>query len=105
MQSVADDKIKMEGIPSVTKILFEDDKYKAQQTVWQPGAFGQSVARDERVVLAIKGGTLTRIYPDGKNENVTYRTGEVKHVPATPPYVLKNSGKDEIILYSVFMKR
>jgi len=89
---------------AVPKVILENDKVKVIETTWKPGAITESVARGPRVARALQGGTLTRIYPDGKTEKITYKTGEVKWVDATPPYALKNEGKSPMTLYTVYPK-
>ena len=54
----------------------------------------------------IKGGTLERTYADGNKERVTFKTGEVREQPAaSAPYSQRNVGKDEVVLYSVAVKK
>ena len=63
---------------------------------WTPGAKGPSAALPARVLRALNGGTLTRIYPDGKTESIVWKTGEVKYFDATPEYAVKNTGKHAV---------
>ncbi len=53
---------------------------------------------------ALKGGTLERIYADGKKEKVLWQTGEVRQVDPGPAYTTKNIGKGELHLYVVQLK-
>jgi hypothetical protein len=57
-----------------------------------------------RVTRGLKGGTLTRIYADGKKEKVKFKPGEVKYGDPTPKSTIKNTGKNTVVLYSVFLK-
>ena len=77
----------------------KNDEVRVYETTYKPGDQSSSMERPPRAVRALKGGTLTRIYPDGKKEKVTYKTGEVKVFGATPAYVVKNEGKSPIHLY------
>src|SRR5438445_283922 len=87
----AQDKGKAATPPAYTsKVVFENDKVRAVESTWKPGDEAPSVARGARVVRSIKGGTLTRIYPDGKTEKITSKDGDVAWYDATPPYKLKN---------------
>jgi hypothetical protein len=86
------------------KVVVENDKVRVVENKWAPGAESESIARPNRVVRALKGGTLQRIYPDGKKETAPWKTGEVKYVEKTPPYIVKNIGKSEVVLYVVNLK-
>ena len=86
------------------KVLVENDKVRVSENRWVPGAESESVARANRVVRALKGGTLQRIYPDGKKEIVNWKTGEVQYMAKTEPYIVKNIGKSEVVLYVVGLK-
>jgi len=86
------------------KTLEENDKVKVYEARFAPGAEGASTARPMRVIRVLKGGTLMRIYPDGKTENVPWKTGQVKIVGPDPEFKPKNVGKTEIVLYVVQLK-
>ena len=83
---------------------FSDDKVRVGEVTWKPGGESPSVARPARVVRVLKGGTLERIYPDGKKESVVYKTGETSAIEATQPYAIKNNGKSDVVLFVVFLK-
>ena len=83
------------------KEMAKNDKFRVYEAIFKPGDEAPSVERKPRVVRALKGGTLQRIYPDGKKETNRYKTGEVKVFDATPPYGLKNIGKTTVDLYVV----
>ena len=86
------------------KELFENDKVRVIEATFKPGDAAANVARPFRVIRALKGGTLTLIYPDGKTEKSTWKTGEVKVLEASPVFTPKNEGKSDIVLYVVFLK-
>lgn len=103
--ALAQEKAKAAPPKAELKVLLESDKVSVTEARWKPGAESPSTARPLRVARALKGGTLQRIYPDGKKEQVQYKTGDVKFFEADKvPYILKNVGKSEIVLYVVFIK-
>lgn len=91
------------GVP-VLKVFLDNDKVRVFEVTFKPGDAGANVARPQRVIRPLKGGTLTRIYPDGKKDTLTFKTGEVKVLEPSPPYIPKNEGKTDIVLYNVFLK-
>ena len=88
----------------VVKVLFQNDKTRVVEVTFRPGDAGQSVARPFRVARALKGGTLTRMWADGKVDKETFKTGEVKVFEPTAAYIPKNEGKSDVVLYVVFFK-
>ena len=95
-------------IPERTqKVLVDNDRVRVTETVYPPGA-GTNTANQPpyRITRAIKGGTLERTYADGKKEAAAFKTGEVKEQPAAKaPYTLKNTGKSDVVLYTVQIKK
>jgi hypothetical protein len=93
---------------ATTKVLFENDKVRAQEITYKPGDENTSVPRDARVVRALTAGTLLRTYPDGKTEKAEWKAGEVRFNDAvsgpSPQYTTKNVGKSELVLYLVILK-
>ena len=89
---------------STLKVLFENDKVRVYEVTSRPSDEGANVARPFRVIRPLKGGTITRIYPDGKTDKLEFKTGEVKVLEASPVYTPKNEGKSDIVLYVVFVK-
>ena len=87
-----------------TRMLFDNDKVRVQEVTFRPGDQGPNIPRPFRIIRVLKGGTLQRIYPDGKTEKVMYKTGEVKVFEADKPFVIKNAGKSDIVLYVVALK-
>jgi negative regulator of sigma E activity len=87
------------------KVLVDNDKVKAYEVTYAPGAENKGVASTTvRIVRALKGGTLERVYADGKKEKVVWQTGEVRQVTPGPAYTTKNIGKGELHLYVVQLK-
>ena len=95
-------------IPERTqKVLVDNDRVRVTETVYPPGA-GTNTANQPpyRITRALKGGTLERTYADGKKEAAAFKTGEVKEQPAAKaPYTLKNTGKSDVVLYTVQIKK
>lgn len=87
-----------------TKVLFDNDKVRVQEVTFKPGAQGPNTARPFRIIRVLKGGTIQRTHPDGKTDNVVYKTGEVKVYEADEPFVPKNMGKSDIVFYVVALK-
>ena len=95
---------KLEKGQVVLKVLHEDDKVRVGEITYKPGNEGLNVARPFRILRALKGGTLQRTYPDGKTDKLTFKTGEVKVLQPSPPYIPKNIGKSDVVLYVVIVK-
>ena len=84
----------------------ENDKVRAFEITFEPGDENTSVpSSSPRVIRALKGDTLQRIYADGKKEDVVWKTGEVRYnAPSSVGYTTKNIGKTELQLYIVVLK-
>ena len=101
---MAQEKAKAAAPKQEVKVLVENDKVRVTENRWVRGAESESVARPNRVVRALKGGTLQRIYPDGKKVTVEWKTGEVKFMEKADPYIVKNIGKSDVVLYVIGLK-
>jgi len=87
------------------KVLVDNDKAKAYEATYVPGAQNKGVVTSTvRIVRALKGGTLERTYADGKKEKVVWKAGEVKQINPGPAYTTKNIGKSDLQLYVVQLK-
>ena len=95
-------KVEQEWVP--TKVLFDNDKVRVQEVTFRPGDQGPNTPRPFRIIRVLKGGTIQRTFPDGKTDNVVYKTGEVKVYEADKPFVPKNIGKSDIVFYVVALK-
>jgi hypothetical protein len=104
--ALAQDKKADKGAPKATvKVLQENDKVRAFETTFAPGAENTAVPSSAtRVVRVLSGGTLERTYADGKKEKVEYKTGDVRINNPSPAYTTKNIGKSEVKLYVVQVK-
>lgn len=89
---------------AMLKDILDNGRVRVVEVTMKPGSESDSVELPVRVTRAIKGGTLTRIFPDGKKEKISFKTGEVKFGEFISSHVLKNSGKGTVQLYSVFLK-
>jgi|SRR5882762_4274520 mannose-6-phosphate isomerase-like protein (cupin superfamily) len=86
-------------------VIVENSRVRVYEVTYKPGAENTGVvASSARVVRALKGGTLQRIYADGKKENVVWKTGEARFIEPGPAYTTKNIGKTELRLYVVQLK-
>jgi hypothetical protein len=90
---------------AVMKVLQENDKARAFETTFAPGAQNTAVPSSAtRVLRVLSGGTLERTYADGKKEKIQYKTGDVRILNPSPAYTVKNIGKTEVKLYVVQVK-
>ena len=104
-EAMAQEKAKAAPPKFERKVLVENDKVLVFEARWKPGGETSSNVRPFRIVRALKGGTLQRIYSDGKKELGPYKTGEVKvFEPDKAPYLVKNIGKSEMVLFVVYLK-
>ena len=87
------------------KVLLENDRVEVRQISWKPGEVRPAEAVSSRVVSVLEGGTLARLYPDGKSQEIVFKTGEVKWFEAaTAAYALKNIGGSNVVLFAVILK-
>ena len=90
------------------KIVIDNDRVRVLLVTWQPGAESPRVARElDRVVHAIKGGSIVRNYEDGRQVKYTYKTGDIVYADSPDdkqPYSIKNIGKSKLILQATFLK-
>jgi len=91
------------GKPTV-KVLVDNDKVRVIETTYKPGDESASVARVNRVIRTLKGGTLQRTYADGKVEKFERKTGEVRFAGPEAAYKVKNIGKTDVVNYTVQIK-
>ena len=85
-------------------VLIDNDRVRVIEDKFKPGAESEARARPYRVVRAITGGVLQRIYVDGRKEVIEWKDGEVKFLEPSEGYKLKNIGKTEVLLFVVNMK-
>jgi hypothetical protein len=104
-QAMAQDK-KGKVPERIQKVLVDSDRVRVTETVYPPGGgTNEPTSPQHRVTRALKGGTLERTYADGKKERTTWKDGEVKEqAAAKAPYRLTNTGKSDVVLYTVTLK-
>ena len=102
--AMAQDKAKAEKGKATLTVLAENEKVRVYQVQLKPGDVSPSIARPFRVVRALKGGTLSRTYADGKTEKREYKAGQVSLQGPDAPFSGKNIGKTEVVLYVVQLK-
>jgi len=96
---------KMAKAMAIRKVLLENAKVQVFEVTYKPGAENAIIPSSSyRVVRYLKGGTIQRIYSDGKKDNVTLKAGQVTFQEPGPAYTTKNIGKTEIRLYVVQLK-
>jgi mannose-6-phosphate isomerase-like protein (cupin superfamily) len=89
----------------VIKTISENDKVRAYEATYAPGAENTAVATSvTRVIRVLKGGKLQRIHPDGKKEVIDWKPGMVEIIPPQPAYTTKNVGKSTVQFYIVQLK-
>jgi hypothetical protein len=85
------------------KVLVENDKVRATEVAYKPGSSSGMVERASRVTRALTDGTLEKTYPDGRKETIVWKKDQVRYNPKET-YSQKNTGKTELVLYSVGIK-
>lgn len=103
-QAVAQEKPAAGTLRSEMKVLVDNEKLQASVETLKPGAESESRERPYRIVRALKGGIVQRIYPDGKKAVVKWKVGDVHVFEASGPYALKNIGDTEVVFYIVGLK-
>jgi hypothetical protein len=86
-----------------TKVLVDNDKLRASESTYKPGAVSDMRKRSGRLVRALTDGTVERVYADGKMETINYKAGDVKYYPEQT-YRQKNVGKADMVIYTVTPK-
>jgi mannose-6-phosphate isomerase-like protein (cupin superfamily) len=87
-----------------TRVMYDNGDVRVQEVVFGPGEMGQYISRPFRVIRVLQGGTMLRIYPEGRSETVVYRTGDVIVYEPEQPFVPKNVGDTDIVLFVVALK-
>jgi quercetin dioxygenase-like cupin family protein len=87
------------------KAFVDNDKVRVTDTTFKPGQVSPSIERPYRITRVLKGGTTVRTYADGTTRTVEFKTGDVFAAGPDKPYSSKNTGKSDIVLYSVNLKK
>ena len=91
---------------ATVKVLIDNDKVRVTETHYRPGDVGEDDRSHFRVNRTLQGGTLERIYPDGKKEKLELKTGQVRYLEPSKAgnYQVKNIGKTTVVNYIVRVK-
>ena len=87
----AEEKMKAE---TMTKVLFENDKFRVVETRAKPGQKNEMKARSDRVIYSFNAGKSRTHYADGKTEDSEFKAGEVRFRKAAKSQS-ENIGKTE----------
>jgi len=86
------------------KVLLENDRMRATESVFKPGEANPMEPRGHRVTRVLKGNTtVERTHSGGKTEKIEWKEGGVYYSPADNASS-KNIGKGEVTIYTVTMK-
>lgn len=90
------------------KTVIDNDRVRVMIVTWKPGAESPSVPRElDRVIYAVKGGTIVRKYEDGTTKRLSYKDGDLVYADKPEDkqkYSIKNVGKNTIVLQATFLK-
>ena len=100
---------KSEKGKSTVKVHFDNAKVRVFERTYKPGDTNDEVPSSSyRVNRTMKGGTLERIYADGKKEKTELKEGTVRFLEPSKgdsgKYTTKNVGTTEIVSYVVVLK-
>ncbi|WP_157039743.1 hypothetical protein [Aquincola tertiaricarbonis] len=88
---------------AVTKVLFENERVRAYEVVFAPGAEARNIERPFRVLRALVDGRLERRTEDGRIEVEEWKAGEVRAI-GPDKAATRNAGEGEFRLYIVQVK-
>ena len=94
----------MTSIAAPAEVLFDDGEIRVQELHFQPGGVGPDMVRPFRVIRVIEGGTMRRTFPDGRRDDIHYKTGETRVFEREGPFAIQNVGKTNIVLFVVALK-
>ena len=104
--AVSNSAIAQEKGKATIKVLLENDKVLVTENHFRPGDVGEDDRSKFRVNRTLQGGTLERIFPDGKRERFEVTTGQVRYFEPSKSgnYKVMNVGKTTVINYVVRLK-
>jgi hypothetical protein len=86
------------------KVLLDNERMRATESVFKPGEANPMEPRGHRVTRVLKGNTtVERTHSNGKTEKIEWKEGGVYYSPADNASS-KNVGKSEVTIYTVAMK-
>ena len=90
------------------KQIMDNERVRILIVTCPPNAESPSVIRlQDRVVYALEGGTIQRIYANGQESIIEYQKGEVFFSNAPEDklqYAIKNIGSTTVILQVIYLK-
>lgn len=87
------------------KVLVDNDRVRASESVFKPGEANPMEPRGYRVTRVLKGSTtIDRTHKDGKVEKIEWKEGGVYVSPADTASS-KNVGKSAVTIYTVTVKK
>ncbi len=91
---------------ATTTVLIDNDKVNVVEVRYRPGDTAADDRTSYRVNRTIQGGTLQRIYPDGKTETIDLKTGTTRYIEPSKGgnYTTKNIGKNDIVSLVIRLK-
>jgi len=102
--AMAQDKKADKAPMRVQKVLVDNDRMRASESVFKPGESNPMEKRGNRVTRVLKGSTtVLRTHADGKTETIEWKEGGVYFSPADNASS-KNVGKSEVVIYTVTAK-
>jgi hypothetical protein len=86
------------------KILLDNERLRATESVFKPGEANPLEPRGHRVTRVLKGSTtIERTHSNGRTEKIEWKEGGVYYAPADNASA-RNIGKGEVTIYTVTMK-
>ena len=101
--ALAQEKAKAPAGAAAPKPLLDNEKVRAYESVARPGVEDPMRERPGRVVRALNDSAMQRTTPDGKAENVEWKTGQVRWYPRER-LAIRNTGKQDAVFYIVELK-
>lgn len=86
------------------EVLFDDGKVRVQELRYKPGDMGPNIVRPFRVIRVVQGGTIRRTYPDGRTEDIEYKTGQTAVQEKEGPFGIQNVGTTDVVFFVVALK-
>jgi hypothetical protein len=105
MPTMAQDKKGEKASVRAQKVLVDNDRVRASESVFKPGEANPMEPRGYRVTRVLKGSTtIERTHKDGKVEKIEWKEGGVYVSPADNASS-KNIGKSAVTIYTVAIKK
>lgn len=91
---------------AITTVLIDNERVNVVEVRYRPGDEASDDRSSYRINRTIQGGTLQRIYPDGKTETVELKTGATRYLEPSKGgnYMTKNIGKTDLVSLVIRLK-